>query len=323
MQWRVRTLTGIRRETAVLAVLSLATLVAAASLAEAAPRGFLGVQLQEIDSALSEALDLGEVEGVLVTEVVEDSPAEAAGLQRGDIITSFDGRSVRSARSLTRMVERTDVGETVTLRLLRKGKPEAIEVEIGRRESPTRAPRVFELNEEPGRAQGIFLDRDRARLGVRVEEIDAKLGRYFDAEEGLLVLDVFEDSAAEDAGIEVGDVLVEVDGEAITEVEDLHELLAEHEDGDQVAVKLLRDKQPQSVQVEVRVPEEIEVSELLPHGSHMYRWYGDDGSWHRLPPRAPRVPRLREFDDDRGDEIEELRRELRELRKELEELKEM
>jgi predicted metalloprotease with PDZ domain len=328
-----------RHVVALIAVLAAVALTVGSNPAQAQTqtKGYLGVQLQNLDKALLEALDLTDVDsGVLVSDVVDDSPADEAGLRRGDVITSFDGKPVRNARDLTRLVADTEVGTTVTLEVARKGETKSIEVEIGRQESP----RVFTWRGDPSSLPSMMLQAGGPRLGVRVEEMNAKLGHYFGTEEGLLVLEVYDDSAAKDAGIEVGDVLQDVDGAAIDDVASLRDALEEHDEGDTVTVGLLRDQHKESVQVEVREPEGLDMADLFEGGMPPgHRWRMREAPYFRF-----NGPGNRRFDRDDGprgrgryeapdddwkdeeqewsDEMDDLRRELRDLRKELDALKE-
>jgi predicted metalloprotease with PDZ domain len=343
MNRHARTRIPGRHAVALIAVLAAVALAVGSNPAQAQTKdadqqtkGYLGVQLQNLDKSLLEALDLTDVDsGVLVSEVVDDSPADEAGLRRGDVITSFDGKPVRKARDLTRLVADTEPGTEVAVEVARKGETKSLEVEIGRQESP----RVFTWRGDRSSLPPLMLQAGGPRLGVRVEEMNAKLGHYFGTDEGLLVLEVYDDTPAKDAGIEVGDVLQDVDGAAIDDVASLRDALEEHDEGDTVTVGLLRDQHKESVQVEVREPEDLDMADLFEGGmppghrwrmreAPYFRFYGP-GSRHFDRDEGPRGRRYEAPDDDWGDdqqewsdEMDDLRRELRDLRKELDALKE-
>lgn len=280
---------------------------------------FLGVHLQELDPPLREALDLGRAEeGVLVSEVVEGSPAEKAGLQRGDVVLTFDGRPVRTARALTRRVRAAEPGEKVAIEVLRKGKKLELDAQLGEAEgefSVSEAPDVFFFDSEEGERPLRMAMRHfgGGQLGVRTEDLDETLGRYFSAKSGVLVLEVIEDSAAEKAGIARGDVIVEVGGEEVADRGTLVELLSEREAGDEVDVVVLRDEKRRTLKVE------------LEEATARFGWNGRPGArvftfpdgMHHGPQAAPRVLR-RHLQERRGELHEEMRR----LREELEALRE-
>jgi len=338
----------LRRLTLVAATIALigtATFAASDALAD---DGYLGVRVQTVDEALAAALDLDEADGVLVSDVIEDSPAEAAGLQQGDLILSVDGRDASDPDRFTRRVRRVDPGETVALEIVRKGKPMTLDVTMGEAENVEFL--VQSRGHYPGRSHDIrfYSDEDApfdsdngftvdiqrglhtissgnmafggAQLGVSVHGLDENLGRYFGAEEGVLVLGVMEDTAAEEAGLQEGDVILSVDGDKVGTTMDLHEVIGEFEPGDTVAVSYMRDKQEKSVDVELGESEGLRlVRELKGSGNHGN--YGQHGRsvWFDRAPRAPHAPRAIRVDIAEPREIHE---ELMELRERLEQIEE-
>jgi serine protease Do len=258
-----------RKAGAVVFAIALLALITPAAMAA---DGYLGVRIQDVDDALAAALDLDDVEGVLISEVMEDSPAEEAGLQRGDLVLTINGREASDSGYFTRRVRRLDAGETATLEILRKGNPMTISVtlaEVPENEFFETAPRHIRLHSGGhGDAPSVWTTRDDdvtvfghvarletmgrgAHLGVNVHSLDEDLGRYFGADEGVLVLGVNEDTAAEEAGLQTGDVILSVDGDPVDSTTELHEALADFEPGDEVDVAFLRDKQEKTVTVEL------------------------------------------------------------------------
>jgi serine protease Do len=102
-------------------------------------RGWLGVAMQPITDELADALALPSRDGALVAEVIDGSPAAAAGLERGDVITRFGERSVAAPRDLSRAVATAPVGQRIDVEIVRNGKREALSIEIGRQEPEQRA----------------------------------------------------------------------------------------------------------------------------------------------------------------------------------------
>jgi serine protease Do len=306
----------------------LVALLATGTPAQADP-GYLGVHLQDLDDALIEALDLGDAtDGVLISDVVDDSPAEEAGLRRGDVITQFDGDAVRSVRSLTRKVRRADSGDEVVVGYLRKGDPREVTVTLG--ESPEREffprPPRAPSPEMPHRGMNMFFEAGQPRLGVRVEPVGEDLGKYFGVDSGLLVLEVHEDSAAEAAGLEVGDVLLKLGDEPLQKVEDLREALADHDEGDEVALELMRDRSRTTVEVEVREPERIDIGRLMDEDHpRVFQFDTRDfprhgRGWVERAPRARRIPPLR-MDEDLQEQLDRLQEQLEKLSDEVQRLK--
>lgn len=99
-------------------------------------RGWLGVSIQDVTRELAEQAGVAEPKGVLVSDILDDSPAERAGIRRGDVIVEFEGKEVENATQLRNLVAVTEVGKQVSLTVLRNGQEQRIPVLIG--EQPTR-----------------------------------------------------------------------------------------------------------------------------------------------------------------------------------------
>jgi serine protease Do len=312
-------------------ILSVAFLAILAPAALAAD-GYLGVQIQDLNETLAAALDLDDDAGVLVSTVVENSPAETAGLQQGDLILTINGREAVDAERFTRRVRRIDAGETATLEILRKGRPMNIAVTLA--EAPefswSSAPDVETITGDgmffgdddafvvrDGSPQ-IVIDRfgSGAQLGINVHGIDENLGGYFGTRTGVLVLGVNEDSAAEKAGLHSGDVILAIGDEEVTDTNGLHEAIGDFEPGDEVAVRIMREKSEQTINVELgESPEMHFVREMRgPQGR------GHHGrSLHlQTAPRHPTRIRVEEYQDqDVGQELKELQERLQRLEEQL------
>jgi len=206
---------------------------------ESVERGYLGVSIRDIPEEVLEAFGWQDHRGVLITEVDKDSPADKAGLQQGDVITEFDGKPVDDTDDLTRFVQRSEPGSEVQVRIMRQGKAQTIKVTLG--ELRWRAP-IYPL----WKLRQPFFSRYRfffaGRLGLMVQNLNPSLGEYFQREsgQGVLVIEVEEDSPAEEAGFQPGDVIIRIDGEAVEDTEDLFDILRETREGDKLTVEILR-----------------------------------------------------------------------------------
>ncbi len=184
-------------------------------------RGWLGVMIQKITTELKEKLQLKDEKGALVADVTRDGPAENAGIKRGDVIISFDGKEIKEMSELPFIVASTRVNKTVLVEVMRRGKKKSIKVKIG------------ELKEE---AEAKAEIEEKSDLGMTVEKITPELVRQFGLSErsGIVVVHVENNSPAERAGIRQGDIFVEIDQEPIKELSKYREKLQEYEKGDTI-----------------------------------------------------------------------------------------
>lgn len=252
-------------------------------------RGWLGVYIQELTPSLREALKLGDRKGLVITEVVEDSPADEAGLREEDVILEFDGKKVEKVREFTRLVRRTPPGTRVKLLIFRDGKEKEIEVEIGK--SRKRDVDVLVLGDK-----GLRIHFGYPRLGVRVHDLNADLADYFHVKEyeGVLILDVQEDSPAEDADLKPGDVITKIDDEKINDVEDLKETLEDYDEGDVVTVEIVRKGKRQTVEVELE-GYGYGYRDWFPRRFRFHRFFNrdfDEATIHLSPFLLPELPKV-------------------------------
>ena len=174
-------------------------------------RGWLGVGIQQMTPALEKSFGLKDKEGVLVSDVFRGGPAERSGIERGDVITQFDGQKVADSRDLSRIVASTPVGKTVNVNLLRDGK--AIE----------RTVKVGEMEKKIDTAQ---LESHKS-LGITVQELTPEIARELGLrqETGIVVTRVEAGSAAADAGIQTGDIIREVNRKPVRDAEHFSQMI--------------------------------------------------------------------------------------------------
>lgn len=298
------------RNTMGLLSIAVATAALLLPLTARADDAWLGVSLQEIDETMREALGLEDRQGVLVSDVARRSPAEEAGLEDGDVIVEIDGRAATSARRVARAIERSDPGETVEIVIVRDGERQTLSATLeeathDERWIGPRRGRTFVVPRAPRAPMAPTPDFERLthffsrpRLGVETRRLDEDLAPYFGVEAGtgVLVLEVMEDTPAEEAELKAGDVILRVDGESIDSPGDLRDLLLDFE-GEKVTLDIKRQKEDLSIEVTLDEPE-----------GRAFHGLGRGG-------------RTSVFAIPGGDE-EELREELESLREELEQLRE-
>jgi len=192
-------------------------------------RGWLGVMIQSVTPELAKGFSLPSPQGALVSSVVDGSPAQKAGLQRGDVITEYNGRKIARSEELPRVVAETPIGREVPMTVLRDGKPVTLTVRIAQLEEPS--PKVAATGGE------------KPVLGVSVEPLTPDMARQLGLSEsrGILVRGVEDDSPAANAGLRPGDVIVEVDRHPVASVNELRQALDKHAKGTPLLVLLHRD----------------------------------------------------------------------------------
>jgi serine protease Do len=203
-------------------------------------RGWLGVRIQNVDAELAEGLKLQQAKGALVANVTPGSPAEKAGLKQRDVILKFDGKDVDAMRTLPRMVAETPINKKVDVVIIRDGKQMTVQVVLG---ELTEAAEQASLPEGSGQATPPPAKEGKiASLGLSLSEISDALRQKFsltaDAK-GVVVTKVEDNSAAAEKGLHEGDVIVEVDQQAVTTPGDVETRVKEAKDRGYRVVTLL------------------------------------------------------------------------------------
>jgi serine protease Do len=235
--------------------------------------GRLGVSLAEVGADDVARLKLSEERGALVRDVEDGSAAEEAGLKDGDVIIGYEGDKVSSASQLARLVRETPAGRKVELEVSREGQVQRLTATLRAPRTPRwmselmdsdidlhdldqlgdlpvpptppeapRAPRPPLLDQGHDWGGFFFGGRPTMRLGIRYQELDGQLARYFKLEDrGVLVTHVEPGSAAEKAGLRAGDVLTAIGGDRVVDGSDVRRAVREAEAGASLKVTVLRD----------------------------------------------------------------------------------
>jgi len=186
-------------------------------------RGWLGVYIQDVDKNLAQSLGLEKPQGALLAQLEPDGPADKAGLKAGDVVTRFNEQVVVEASDLPHIVGLLSAGEKVDTTVIRRGKEKTLSVEVGAR---------------PG--DGAVATGGGDILGLDVAELDAEALEKRRLLGGVLVLKVYPDSPATDAGLQVGDALAQLGYQTLNDVNDYEAILKKLPTGTPVALRFFR-----------------------------------------------------------------------------------
>jgi serine protease Do len=182
-------------------------------------RGWLGVQIQNINKDLAESFGLKKVEGILVSEVQKDSPASSAGLQRDDIILRLNGEALEDVSDLRNRVALLPPDSKATLDILRDGREKKVQVTIG--EQPS--------NFSTAAAGKAIKEKETLdKYGLTLQELTPELAEKFEykSKSGLIISDVQAGSPADFAGLKPGYLVEEIDKMKVQSLDDLKKALA-------------------------------------------------------------------------------------------------
>jgi serine protease Do len=174
-------------------------------------RGWLGVAIQDLTPELATQFGITETKGVLVSDVMDDSPAKKAGFERADVIVEYDGKPMDSPTHLRNAVAQTPIGKKVSVKLIRDKKPKTLEVSIAEQPKSLGQPSAEE-SRESAVPTGVLSDLDVRELN---EELTARYGLKA-TERGVVVVRVKSGSTAEEMGVREGDIILEVNRKAVS-----------------------------------------------------------------------------------------------------------
>lgn len=227
--------------------------------------GWLGIEIAEVTPEKAKELKLPRTEGVIVSDVLPDSPSAKAGLEAKDVILEYDGQAVEGTVQFRRLVRETPPGRSVPVEVARNGHDEKLTVQVGSsaRSMETRLrevlpPRNFNFNFS---MPELFPSMTPV-LGVQAEDISGQLGTYFHVPEGagVLIREVSPNSAAAKAGLKAGDVITHVDGAAVKTVDDLRKHLRDQREQKSVSLTIIRQGSEMKVPVTIEVPAEHSIT---------------------------------------------------------------
>src|SRR5215468_2538100 len=190
-------------------------------------RGWLGIAIQDLTPELAAGFGVKPGSGVLVSEVMKDSPAEAGGVKSGDIITQFGGAVIKDVTDLQKKVAAVEPGRPTPMVVIR---------------DKASTPLTIAVGEQPGEEKVVAAAPQEQMLGLKVEPLSPESAQRFKltAKSGLLVTDVASGSSGDAAGIRPGDVILEVNRQPVGNVDSFKRVIAGAKPGDPVPVYLQR-----------------------------------------------------------------------------------
>jgi serine protease Do len=193
-------------------------------------RGWLGVSIQPLTPELAKSFGAKDNKGVLLSEVMPESPAAKAGLQSGDIMLEFQGKKMEAPADLQRAVGLTSPGASAKVKVWRDQAEKTVDVKIG------------EAPDEQREARGPGQRSGKSALGLDVRPITPDIARQLNLRttEGVIVARVDDGSPAEEAGIQRGDVVREINRQKVRSVADFEKVTKDAKEGDRLTVLLQR-----------------------------------------------------------------------------------
>jgi len=176
-------------------------------------RGWLGVRIQAVTDEIAESLGLDKPHGALVASVNDNGPAQSGGIQPGDVILSFDGKTVPDMRHLPRLVAERRVGQVVAVKVWRKRQEETLHVKLGKLDETEKVSAHVPAKDVPSKDHDSTVNA----LGLTLSNITPDLKDKFSLsdDKGVVVVGVSKDSPASEKGLKAGDVIMEAAQEEI------------------------------------------------------------------------------------------------------------
>ena len=268
---------------------------------------WLGVMLKDVTEVTtgSKGKKATGSKGALVSEVVDDSPAENAGIEDGDVIVEFNGKKIEDASGLVEAVKKSEIGTSVPITVLRDGEKKTLHVEPGRAPKAS-APQAFSFSTPgvPGTPGAPIIPRApmapfasmnphvkimrafaggcSGQYGMKLMQLDGQLAEYFGApnNKGVLVENVKKDSPADKAGFRAGDVLVRAGKKTIEDAGDVRAAFGAYDKGEKLPFEVIRKGARMTLDLEVAEAEEGEEDNMMffghPGGMRI-QGMGEDG----------------------------------------------
>jgi serine protease Do len=191
-------------------------------------RGWIGIMIQDITPELAKSFGIKTAKGVLISDVVKGSPAEKAGLMRGDVILRFEDKEIENAHRLSQLAAATPPDTMAKIDLLRNGKAETISLKVGTM---------------PQEEQKIISPEEKSDWGMMVQELTPQLAQQLGLDpgtSGVVISNIKDGSPAAEARLRPGDLITEVNRTAVKNLNDYQQALQKLKKGDQLLLLIKR-----------------------------------------------------------------------------------
>ena len=185
-------------------------------------RGWLGVRIQPVDDTIADSLGLGSARGALVAGIDDKGPAKPAGLKAGDVIVKFDGKDIKESRDLPKLVATTPVGKAIEVVVIRDGKELTKSVTLGRLDEGDK--KVASADDDTPQESAV-----QKALGMEFSGLTDETRKAFnikDGVKGVVVTSVEPNSPAAERGLKAGDIIEEVNHQAVEKAGDVAKAIA-------------------------------------------------------------------------------------------------
>ena len=266
--------------------------------------GWIGVMIQDVNEKIARKEKLDSKEGAYVNEVIEDSPADSAGIQECDVIIEFNGKRVFDSDDLAKTTHRTLPETKVSLVIVRDGEKKTLYLTVGKKRESQHCMFGGFHN-----IPDVSVFAGNRILGLQLLALNEQIGEYFGApnNEGVLVKEVGHKSAAEKAGFKAGDIVIRVGKRRVDAVEKIWKELQRYDEGDTVKFEVMRKSAKIILSVEMEEQQNIRKNFFFskPH-MQMFRTDPFDDAEMRLEMDEPQL------------EIDQVQRELESSAKDFE-----
>lgn len=208
-------------------------------------RGYLGVGIVDLDEDLAASYGMESKSGVLISEIREDGPAIDSDLQREDVVVALNGTDVENTDDLRKRIASIAPGTEVELGVMRDGEPMTIAIELG--ELPDGDPNRTAAREETPKSPA-------SNIGIDVIDVTRQWNRIYEANSGVVIAQVRPGSVAEDKGLQRGDLIREVNGDPVSNVQEFAAIVREFDTGQAIRFRVQRNNA--QFLVGLRIPEE-------------------------------------------------------------------